>query len=60
MEMTKSDLFFCYDLSLQRKLKERGIKFICTAITNDEKRFWLYFRTEEVKRVLKGHMKGEN
>ncbi|CEG31422.1 hypothetical protein [Peribacillus simplex] len=57
MEYSKDMLFFCYDFLLQKKLKESNIKFITTAISNDQKRFWLYFRTEDVNAVIKQHIK---
>ncbi len=56
MELTKDKLFFCYDFSLQRKLKQKGIRFVCTAISNDQRRFWLYFRTPAVNEVVKQHI----
>lgn len=57
MQLTKDLLFFCYDLSLQRKLKANGIRFVATAISNDNKRFWLYFRTDEVNQMIQQHIK---
>ncbi|MBS4191211.1 hypothetical protein KHA94_13565 [Bacillus sp. FJAT-49705] len=57
MELTKDHLFFCYDFSLQRKLKANGVRFVTTAISNDQKRFWLYFRTEQVNEVIQQHVK---
>lgn len=57
MEYSKDMLFFCYDFLLQKRLKARNIKFITTAISNDQKRFWLYFRTDEVNTVIKQHIK---
>lgn len=50
--MTKSDLFFCYDVALHRRLQEKGIKYITSAISNYNRRFWLYFRTEEVEKEI--------
>ncbi|MEH7346005.1 hypothetical protein V7122_19365 [Bacillus sp. JJ1532] len=57
MELNKNMLFFCYDFSLKNKLKANGIKFITTAVSNDNKRFWLYFRTEQVNSVIQQHVK---
>lgn len=57
MEYSKKMLFFCYDLALKNKLKEHNIKFIVTAISNDGKRFWLYFRTDEVNNIINQHIK---
>ncbi|MFK9119117.1 hypothetical protein ACJEBK_19855 [Peribacillus frigoritolerans] len=57
MEYSKDMLFFCYDLALQRKLKQKNIKFITTAITNDSRRFYLYWRDERVNAVIKQHIK---
>lgn len=56
MEFNKNMLFFCYDLALKNKLKANGIKFIVTALTNDNKRFWLYWR-EEANAVIEQHVK---
>lgn len=53
MEYDKKHLFFCYDRSLHIRLKKSNVKFIVTAISNDNKRFWLYWRTEEVKEIIK-------
>lgn len=57
MELNKNMLFFCYDLALKNRLKANGIKFITTAISNDQRRFWLYFRTDEVNEVIGQHVK---
>lgn len=57
MELTKDLLFFCYDFSLKNRLKANGIRFITTAVSNDNKRFWLYFRTDEVNSVIQQHVK---
>ncbi len=54
--MTKEDLFFCYDFSLKNKMRDKGIKYITTAISNDQRRFWLYFRTEQVTQTIKEHV----
>ncbi|MBT2736146.1 hypothetical protein [Bacillus sp. ISL-7] len=56
MEFNKNMLFFCYDFSLKNKLKANGIKFITTAISNDERRFWLFWRTEEVNVIMQQHI----
>jgi hypothetical protein len=55
MEYNKNMLFFCYDLALKNRLKGQGIKFITTAITNDNKRFWLFWKTDEVTRIIEQH-----
>ncbi|WP_394137457.1 hypothetical protein [Cytobacillus oceanisediminis] len=55
--MTKEDLFFCYDFSLKNKMKAKGIKYITTAISNDQRRFWLFFRTESVNQTIQEHIK---
>lgn len=57
MELTKENLFFCYDLALQRKLKEKGIRYVFTGLTNSLKRTWIYFRTDEVNEIIKQHVK---
>jgi hypothetical protein len=57
MEYNKNMLFFCYDLALKNRLKGEGIKFITTAITNDNKRFWLFWRTDEVTQIIEQHGK---
>lgn len=57
MEFSKNMLFFCYDFALKNKLKQKGIKFITTAISNDQRRFWLYFRTEEVNKIINDYIK---
>ncbi|MBA2876876.1 hypothetical protein [Thermaerobacillus caldiproteolyticus] len=44
--------FFCYDLALKKKIDQYGIQYICTAIANSGKRFWLYERTEELQKIL--------
>lgn len=43
MEFSKNMLFFCYDFGLKNKLKENGIKFITTAISNDQKKILVIF-----------------
>ncbi|WP_342045146.1 hypothetical protein [Bacillus sp. OTU530] len=57
MQLNKNMLFFCYDLALKNKLKANNISFICTAISNDGRRFWQYFRTDEVNEIIKQHVK---
>ena len=57
MEFSKNMLFFCYDFALKNKLKSHGIKFITTAISNDQRRFWLYFRTEQVNLIINDYIK---
>lgn len=56
-EMTKENLFFCYDFSLKNKLKSQGIKYIVTAISNSERRFWLFWRTKQVNQIIAEHVK---
>lgn len=60
MKLSKNMLFFCYDFALQRKLKEHGVRFITTAISNNQKRFWLYFRTDEVNKIINDYIKQNN
>ncbi len=60
MELSKNMLFFCYDFALKDRLKSHGIKFITTAISNDQKRFWLYFRTDEVNKIINDYIKQNN
>ncbi len=55
----KSILFFCYNVSLHRKLNQAGIRFITEAISKDNRTFWLYFRTEEVRKVIGEHNKSQ-
>ncbi|MCQ5364150.1 hypothetical protein NOW01_03910 [Anoxybacillus salavatliensis] len=50
--MNKSKYFFCYDLALKRKIDRYGIEYICTAIANSGKRFWLYEKTEMLEKIL--------
>jgi hypothetical protein len=57
MEYNKNMLFFCYDLALKNKLRSNDIKFITTAISNDGKRFWLFWRTDDVNTIIKQHVK---
>lgn len=57
MEFSKKMLFFCYDFALKNKLKENNIKFITTAISNDQRRFWLYFRTDELNKIVNNYIK---
>lgn len=52
MEFNKNMLFFCYDLALHRTLKDKGITFITSAISNKNQRFWLYWRTPEVNQTI--------
>lgn len=54
--MQKSDLFFCYDFSLRNKFSEKGIRYVTTAISNNQKRFWLYIRTPEINEIIKEHL----
>lgn len=56
----KSILFFCYSVSLHRKLKQAGIRFVTEAISKDNRTFWLYFRTEEVKKIIREHNNLDN
>lgn len=56
MEFTKKDLFFCYDLGLKNILKENDVPYITTALTNSNKRFWLYFRNEKVNEIIKQYI----
>jgi hypothetical protein len=51
--MSKSDFFFCYDFGLQKKIKENGIPYITTAISNNGRRFWLFERTDTVNILIK-------
>ncbi|KQL54526.1 hypothetical protein AN964_14170 [Heyndrickxia shackletonii] len=60
MELSKTDLFFCYDFALQRKLKAKGIRFVFTGLTNSLTRTWIYFRTDEVNEIIKQHVKQED
>lgn len=57
MDYNKNMLFFCYDLALKNKLRSNDIKFITTAISNDGKRFWLYWRTDDVNEIIGQHVK---
>lgn len=50
--VSKSDLLFVYDRILHEKLKEDGIKFLVTATSNDNRRFWLYPRLDAEKILL--------
>jgi hypothetical protein len=50
-------LFFCYDFALKNRLKENNIPFITTAISNDQRRFWLYFRDEKVNQIINNYIK---
>ncbi|MDC2866531.1 hypothetical protein [Bacillus sp. BP-3] len=47
---------FCYDFALNNKLKNNGIPFITTAVSNDQKRFWLFWRTDEVNLIIKQYI----
>lgn len=53
MQFDKSLLFFCYDRALHIELKEQNISYITTAISNSNKRFWLYWRDDKVNQILK-------
>lgn len=57
MEIKRSDLFFCYDVILHRKLKKENVEYLVSAISNHERRFWLYPMSEEVKSVIDSHSK---
>lgn len=52
----KEQLLFVYDRALHIQLKEAGFKFFTTAISNDNKRFWLYPRYEATETILKQHL----
>jgi hypothetical protein len=56
MQLSKKDLFFCYDLGLKNIMRKNNIEYITTALTNNNKRFWLYFRTNEVNELIKQYM----
>jgi len=55
MEIKRSDLFFCYDVLLHRKLKKENIDYLVSAISNQERRFWLYPLSDRVKNVIELH-----
>lgn len=57
-QVSKKDLLFVYDRILHDKLKEDGIKFLVTAISNDHRRFWLYSRLE-AESVLLQHLNNQ-
>lgn len=50
--VSKRDLLFVYDRVLHTKLKGDGIKFLVTATSNDNRRFWLYPRFDAEKILL--------
>lgn len=52
-EISKKDLVWIYDFGLKNKLKEDGINYLCTAISNDRKRFWLYGRSDRLHQAIK-------
>lgn len=53
MKFTKKDLFFCYDFGLKSILKENNVPYITTALSKNNKRFWLYFRDEKINKIIK-------
>lgn len=55
MEIKRSDLFFCYDVLLHRKLKKANIEYLVSALSNHERRFWLYPLSDRVKSVIEIH-----
>lgn len=50
----KHQYFFCYSPTLHKFIHSRhNIRFICTAKNeSDNRKFWLYERTEELKVAL--------
>jgi hypothetical protein len=54
--MDKSQLFFCYDVQLHRTLQGMNIEYLTSAISNSNRRFWLYFRSPEVEKLLKSRV----
>ncbi|MGM9987184.1 MAG: hypothetical protein ACI35O_08145 [Bacillaceae bacterium] len=54
MEITKDDLFFCYDVQLHNRLRESGVRYLCACIAaSTNQKFWLYARSEKVEEVLR-------
>jgi hypothetical protein len=53
-KMNQEKYFFCYSTNLLEFLRyEKGQRFICTAFHDKTmKRFWLFERTEELKKLL--------
>jgi hypothetical protein len=50
--MLKHKYFFCYDVEKHLKIKEQGIRYICSAISNSGKRFWLYEQDEGLHKII--------
>ncbi|MEC1155630.1 hypothetical protein [Cytobacillus horneckiae] len=59
MNFTKKDLFFCYDALLHRKIADKNIEFVTSAISNSNRRFWLYIRTPLVNQIIDEYFKRE-
>lgn len=52
-QISKSDLVWIYDFGLKNRIKNEGINYLCTAVSNDQKRFWLFGRSPEVEQVIR-------
>lgn len=52
-EITRKDLFFCFDPRLSNFLYSKGIRFILEAYHNSTgKKFFLYSRTIELSKAI--------
>lgn len=53
--LKKNDLFFCYDVVLHRELQDKGFEYLTSAISNSNRRFWLYYKSPDVKQIVDQH-----
>jgi hypothetical protein len=59
MKVTRKDFLFVYDIELHRLMKSKGIEFITSAISNQDRKFWLYFRSPEVIETLEEYIQSK-
>ncbi|WP_243355975.1 hypothetical protein [Bacillus litorisediminis] len=60
MEITKKDLFFCYDVQLCRYLRSKGFYYLLSAISNANQRFWLYAQSRELREAIDEYKTNKN
>jgi hypothetical protein len=49
----QDQFFFCYSFDLHKYIQRHNIKYVCAALhENTHNKFWLYMRTDELKKVL--------
>lgn len=49
----QNKLYCCYSLKLRDFLRDHGMRYeLCALNPNNQKMFWVYFRTEELNKYL--------